>query len=48
MLQNDDGPRHSNNSTSISNAKKPQIYMETDDPEFNDLDEEEPDDDLDL
>jgi len=45
LLQNDEGPRPSFH---YSNDTKARIYMERDDPEFLDLDEDDPDDDLDL
>jgi hypothetical protein len=34
--------------TTTFTPKRPQIYMDDDDPEFDDLDEEDPDDDLDI
>jgi hypothetical protein len=46
-LNNDEGPRKSTTSA-ISGENEPKIYMQSDDPEFLDLDEEDPDDDLDI
>ena len=34
--------------SSIGNGNRPRIYLQDDDPEFDDLDEEDPDDDLDI
>ena len=47
MLQSDDGPRPSV-SSNLPLDTKPRIFFETDDPEFLDIDDEDPDDDLDL
>lgn len=42
-LEEQDGPRHDS-----ADNKKPHIYIDDDDPEFDDFDEEDPDDDLDI
>ena len=38
----------SNSSFEAIQKQAPKIFMEEDDPEFDDLDEEDPDDDLDI
>jgi len=43
--EEDDSKKSRNPKTAVS---QPQIYLEDDDPEFEDLDEEDPDDDLDI
>jgi hypothetical protein len=41
-------PANSSNTTSSNNDNRPRIYLQDDDPEFDDMDEEDPDDDLDI
>ena len=51
QLENDDPPRQRQPKTAATVATtthRPRIYMEDDDPEFDDMDEEDPDDDLDI
>jgi hypothetical protein len=40
--------RHEEEDSKLPAAPRPHIYMQDDDPEFDDLDEEDPDDDLDI
>ena len=47
VLQHEDTARSASNEDS-NKKPAPRIYMEEDDPEFDDLDEEDPDDDLDI
>ena len=43
-----EGPRDADGASAIPSPARPQIYLQDDDVEFEDLDEDEPDDDLDL
>ena len=46
--RNGSGGRISASETNSTSFPKPRIYLEDDDPEFDDFDEEDPDDDLDI
>lgn len=47
LENDDDGPKKSVSAAS-SSSTRPRIYLQDDDPEFDDMDEEDPDDDLEL
>jgi hypothetical protein len=47
-LQHEDDDQETTKKSATKAAPKPQIYLQDDDPEFDDMDEEDPDDDLDI
>jgi hypothetical protein len=48
ILQHEEDKSEASNTKEVSSKPAPRIFLEENDPEFHDLDEEDPDDDLDI